>query len=203
MRSTKKAKVLHLVYTNPCRGQLKLKAKKTKRFFFFFRPSPHTHKNHHMTNKPLYIHQIRPVASLAEALTLLPFLGLCAFAGVLTRIGLDELFGPAVLGVTSSSSATFPDWFANAWGTFAMGFLSPQLLTPRFAKYTHSLKYLCPAFFFFTQILSFFGLLRGCHSSFFPFFLSFFQSCSTPSTFCIKFFAFNCDRQQPSNYLIR
>jgi hypothetical protein len=56
-------------------------------------------------------------------------------AGVLTRVGLDELYGPAVLGATSSTEGqTFHDWFANAWGSFAMGFLVPMRQSPLFAR---------------------------------------------------------------------
>jgi hypothetical protein len=65
---------------------------------------------------------------------IVPFVSLCAMVGVLTRIGLDELFGPNVLGVTSTESAIFPDWFPNAWGSFVMGFFVPMRQSPFFAR---------------------------------------------------------------------
>lgn len=67
---------------------------------------------------------------------IVPFVSLCAMVGVLTRIGLDELFGPNVLGVTSTESAIFPDWFPNAWGSFVMGFFVPMRQSPFFARHS-------------------------------------------------------------------
>ena len=45
-----------------------------------------------------------------------------AILGVLTRIGVNRLFGPLQAGVTSDSSALFPDLPANAVGSFLIGF---------------------------------------------------------------------------------
>jgi fluoride ion exporter CrcB/FEX len=77
---------------------------------------------------------IKPLPPLGETLRIVPFVSLCAMVGVLTRIGLDELFGPNVLDVTSTESATFPDWFPNAWGSFVMGFFVPMRQSPFFAR---------------------------------------------------------------------
>ncbi len=82
---------------------------------------------------PVSFRSIKPLPPLGETLRLVPFLSVCAMAGVLTRVGLNELFGP-VLGSTSSTEGqTYPDWFANAWGSFAMGFLVPMRQAPFFA----------------------------------------------------------------------
>lgn len=88
---------------------------------------------------------IRPLPPLGESLRLVPFLCLCAMAGVLTRIGLGELFGSSVLGVTSGHSETFPDWFANAWGCLVMGLLVPMRQSRFFARYRYHIHETWPS----------------------------------------------------------
>lgn len=48
-------------------------------------------------------------------------ISIAAILGVLTRIGVNDLFGPGVLGVSSSTSALFSDMPANVFGCFVLG----------------------------------------------------------------------------------
>ena len=48
-------------------------------------------------------------------------------------MGLNELFSPVLGSTLSTKGQTYLDWFANAWGSFAMGFLVPMHQAPFFA----------------------------------------------------------------------
>jgi len=84
---------------------------------------------------PASLRSISPLPSLGETLRVLPALAVCAMCGVLTRVGLNELFGTAVLDDTSATTETFQNWFPNAWGSFVMGLLVPMRQSSFFKRH--------------------------------------------------------------------